>query len=82
MSKTVYTLKKKKDTQELHLFRATPTPDDKCTPEAKSICKGMASGDMEKNIFACKSEQEAREECAKAGRKVCGTCVSHLYETY
>jgi hypothetical protein len=36
----------------------------------------------ERNIFVCKNEQEAREECAKHGRKVCGTCVSHLYTTY
>lgn len=31
--------------------------------------------------FTCKDEVEARKKCAELGRKVCGTCVSHLYKT-
>lgn len=79
---TVYTLKKKKDTEELHLFRATPAPDNKCIPESQSICKKMDKNESSENRFACQSETDARLECAKIGRQVCGTCVSHLYESY
>lgn len=79
---TVYTLKKKKDTEELHLFRAKPAPDNKCTPEKESICKRMEKSESSENVFACQSEDEARKECAKIGRKVCGICISHLYESY
>lgn len=79
---TVYTLKKKEDTNELHLFRANLAPDNKCTPEKLSICKKMDKNESTENKFACQSESESRKECARIGRQVCGTCVSHLYETY
>ncbi|MDY7784242.1 hypothetical protein [Aeromonas caviae] len=82
MANVVYTLKIKKETQEMHLFEATPKPDDKCTPKTKSICKKMSSSESEGNKFACQSESSARIEIAKIGRSVCGTCVSSLYETY
>jgi hypothetical protein len=82
MKKTVYTLKKEKNTDELHLFRATLNNDNTCTPERTSICKGMELSDSEKNEFTCSSEVNARLQCAKIGRQVCGTCVSHLYSTY
>jgi hypothetical protein len=42
----------------------------------------MAKTQSAENIFTCKDEQEAREECAGLGRHVCGTCVSHLYASY
>ena len=80
MKITVYTLKKK-NTNEYHLFRATPQPDNKCLPENNSICKEMKNSDSIEIFFACKTEDEARIECAKIGRDVCGTCVSDLYLT-
>ena len=76
-----YTLKRKKDTNEYHLFKGKMT-EDGCTSGQVSICKKMERDDSSGNIFACKTEDEARLECAKKGRKVCGICVSHLYETY
>lgn len=82
MAKVVYSLKMKKDTKEFHLFRAIPSEDNGCIPENYSICKEMVRTDSSGNMFTCKQENEARIECAKIGRKVCGTCVSHLYETY
>ncbi|EOK3952497.1 hypothetical protein ACJQ6B_001630 [Escherichia coli] len=80
-----YTLKEHKDSGELHLFEGdmyVNNPDHKCSSDAKSICKKMNNADKKKNHFACATEQEAREEIAKIGRKVCGTCVSHLYTSY
>jgi hypothetical protein len=82
MSDDVYTLKKMKDTNECHLFKGKMTDIDKCSSSAKSICNKMSKSESEKNIFACKDEDAARTKCAKQGRKVCGPCVSHLYETY
>lgn len=78
-----YTLKKRKDTEEYHLFEGIFLDNDKCnTHQIKiSVCEEMNINQSEKNIFTCKKEQEARENCAKEGRKVCGTCVSHLYTT-
>ena len=85
MGKTVFALKKNGDSEEYHLFYAELTqsqPQRKCRPQHKSICKGMASSDSTENKFACYSEDEARLECARIGREVCGTCVSHLYASY
>jgi hypothetical protein len=32
--------------------------------------------------YLCLTEDKARKLTANIGRKVCGICVSHLYETY
>jgi hypothetical protein len=80
-----YTCKRDKDTNELHLFEGDMKPHDKqysCTSKSSSVCKKMAKTQSAENIFTCKDEQEAREECAGLGRHVCGTCVSHLYASY
>jgi hypothetical protein len=78
----VYTLKQKKDTGELHLFEATPTLNNECTPNKISICKKMDKSESVANVFACQTEEEARQICASRGREVCGTCVSSLYATF
>lgn len=78
----VYTLKQKKDTGELHLFEATLSSNKRCTPKEKSICKKMQRSESVANVFACKTEDEARRVCATRGREVCGTCVSSLYATF
>ncbi len=80
-----YTLKEHKDSGELHLFEGDMNPEGseyKCSSGSKSICKKMNKSDNKGNRFACATDQEAREKIAKIGRKVCGTCVSHLYESY
>ncbi|AST67243.1 hypothetical protein BFG07_00085 [Kosakonia cowanii] len=80
-----YTLKEHKDSGELHLFEGDMLPNDpeyKCNSDSKSICKKMNTEDNKGNRFACATAQEAREKTAQIGRKVCGTCVSHLYESY
>ena len=76
-----YTLKKKKDTGELHLFKGEMT-DDACTSKQISICEKMNKSESAGNKFACYNEDEARKKCAEIGREVCGICVSHLYTTY
>jgi len=76
-----YTLKKRKDTKELHLFKGKMT-EEGCTSKNKSICQKMDKKESSGNIFSCKTEDEARTACAEQGRAVCGPCVSHLYETY
>ncbi|MBN3238276.1 MULTISPECIES: hypothetical protein [Pectobacterium] len=80
-----YTLKEDKDSGELHLFEGDMYPkgsEYKCNSGSKSICKKMNTTNNKGNRFSCATEQEAREEIAKIGRKVCGTCVSHLYTSY
>jgi len=81
MSKIAYTLKKKKGTDELHLFNGSFT-DNNCTSGSESICKKMKKSESSGNIFNCQDEDKARIRCAKKGRGVCGICVSHLYESY
>ena len=83
MADKVYSLKRKKDTEELHLFEAIMAVDKKnCTPNTKSICKEMLTTESDQNNFTCLYEADARKKCADIGRPVCGTCVSHLYESY
>lgn len=82
MSKAAYTLKKHKDTKELHLFKGSFKEDGGCTSSAKSICQAMDKSDSSGNRFSCADENEAREECAEIGRKVCANCVKDLYTTY
>jgi hypothetical protein len=82
MEKKVYSVRKKKDTEEHHIFECTPTSENKCMCSTKSICKKMDKSDEEKTLFSCLPEDRARFEAAKVGRAVCGTCVSHLYESY
>lgn len=80
-----YTLKEDKDSGEFHLFEGNMsqvTLPRKCSSALKSICKKMDKSENKGNIFTCATEQEAREKMAAIGRKVCGTCVSHLYESY
>lgn len=80
-----YTLKKHKETNELHLFKGEMTPQDKehkCSSRQKSICRKMDKSENMGNVFSCATEQEARDQCAKLGRRVCGICVSDLYATY
>lgn len=83
MSNDAYTLKKKKGTDEYHLFIGTMNPDNGCTSKNKSICQMMKRDEQEgNNIFACQDEESARKKCAEIGRKICGVCVSSLYTTY
>ena len=80
-----YTLKKHKETGELHLFLGKfnpPNSEYKCTSQSYSICEKMSSSDNAGNKFACATEQEARTKCAELGRNVCGICVSSLYASY
>ncbi|MER0045464.1 hypothetical protein BV921_22320 [Pectobacterium odoriferum] len=80
-----YTLKEHNESGELHLFEGDMyinNPDFKCNSKSKSICNKMEKSESKLNKFSCKTEQEAREKIAKIGRKVCGICVSHLYESY
>lgn len=80
-----YSLKKRKDTAEFHLFEGEFLSDKtKCNTHLtkKSVCKEMNQNESEKNIFVCQDENQARLHCAEKGREVCGTCVSHLYTTY
>jgi hypothetical protein len=82
MTKKVYKLLKKKDTEEYHLFECTPRANDKCSCNKTSICGKVESSESVKTVFACQTEDYSRTEIARIGRTVCGTCVSHLYETY
>lgn len=76
-----YTLKKKSNTEEFHLFKGKMT-EEACTSKQVSICEKMDKSESSGNKFTCYNEDEARKTCAEIGRAVCGICVSHLYATY
>ncbi|WP_420572993.1 hypothetical protein [Kordia sp.] len=79
MSKNVYILRKSKENGELHLFLAKSTDENECKSQQKSICGRMDIEEPSQTIFSCQPEDRARTQCAKIGREMCSTCVSHLY---
>lgn len=79
MSDIVYILRERKDTGELHLFKGKKTTKNECKAEDISICGKIDINGNSRTIFACQSEENARKQCAKIGRKVCAICISHLY---
>jgi hypothetical protein len=81
MESIVYCLKKCKEKDELHIFRAKLL-GKACIAEDESICKKMKKSESEATVFTCYSEDAARMECAKQGRNVCGSCVIILDTVY
>ena len=79
MSKNVYILRERTETGELHLFLANATEENECRSQQKSICGNMHIEEKSRTIFSCQPEDRARIQCAKLGRMICTTCVSHLY---
>lgn len=84
LANELFSLNKRKDTGEYHIFLNKKNSENKCVfAETESICGRMTkTQSAPKAVFSCKSEDKARAECAKIGRDVCGTCVSHLYTDY
>lgn len=76
-----YTLKRKKNTEEYHLFEGDFSQEP-CTSKKLSICKKMDKSESQGNAFTCFNEEQARKQIAEIGRPVCGVCTSHLYTTY
>jgi len=70
-------------TGELHIFEGVMTSDTTCTCTKYSICNAMEYKDKIKEIFACKSEDEMVEYCAKkqTRKSICGNCIKHFYKT-
>lgn len=77
-----YTLKRKIDTEEYHLFEGDFTNNGNCNSNKISICKKMYKVESDGNAFTCFNEDQARKRIAEIGRPVCGVCSSHLYITY
>lgn len=77
----VYTLKKKAETGEMHLFECEPY-NVSCICNQLCICERMSKAEDDTNIFTCLEEDMARIKAAHLGRLVCGVCISHLYQTY
>lgn len=73
----VYALNLLRDKEEFHLFEYD-YPEEGMP--AKSVCEKMDVRDRSNTVFVDKDEEEARLGCAKVGRRMCGVCISHLYE--
>ncbi|QHF10378.1 hypothetical protein [Pseudomonas syringae] len=82
---TIYSFKKRVDTGEHHIFEGEMRPPGSkpaCNAAPTSICKKVGHDDTTVWVdLNCLSEQQARLAGAVLGRKLCGTCVSHLYAT-
>jgi len=76
-----YTLKKKKGTEEYHLFDGRMTAEG-CTSKQISVCGKMDKEESSGNEFSCEEEDSARKRCAKIGKKVCVDCIGHFYTSY
>jgi hypothetical protein len=84
MANTAYALKTHDKSREMHLFTGDFTPYDlilQCKTGSKSVCTEVEKEDCSRIEFNCKNEQEARDLCAKIGRKVCANCIKELYKT-
>ncbi len=77
-----YILKRRKDTQEYHLFEGDFTNNGNCNSNKFSICRKMDKSESQGNAFTCFNEEQARKQIAEIGRPVCGVCTSHLYTAY
>lgn len=78
-----YSLLQIESTGEIHIYEGKFTPEDKCTAKFLPICNKISRRDNKvKTIKSCLNEDDARKKAASIGRAVCGTCVSHLYESY
>ncbi len=73
---------RKSDTNELHIFLDKKNDAGCTTNGTNSLCTKIPLARSPSSLFRCKTEAEARIECAKAGRSVCGGCVVKLYTTY
>ena len=76
-----YTLKRKKGSEEYHLFEGKMTAEG-CTSKQVSVCGKMDKADSAGNEFSCEEEDSARKKCAKIGRAVCLACISPFYTSY
>lgn len=78
-----YTLKKREDTEEYHLFEGNLLGIKKCDTNLvkESICRMMNIDESVGNVFTCIDKDKALEQIAKIGSAVCGVCTSHLYKT-
>lgn len=80
--KKSFTLKRKKSTNEYHLFKSFEVKDNSWQTFSSSLCDTSNMDESSVNSkFKLLGEDEARLEVAKIGRKVCGLCVSYLYAT-
>jgi len=78
---TAYTLKRKKGTDEYHLFEGRMT-EEGCTSKQTSVCGKMDKSESAGNEFSCEEEDSARKKCAKIGKAVCLQCISLFYNSY
>lgn len=85
MEKTVnylYSIRLDMKTGEYHLFKSNTAHLGGCVEnESLSICKEVKQTDCEYAKMKCLHENEARNQCAYLGRKVCANCIGDLYRT-
>jgi len=79
-----YSFRKKKETQETHIFEGTFNIEKNgCNTGPLSICRKINRNSKDViDIVTCLNDDDARQKAADLGRTVCGVCVSHLYTTY
>lgn len=81
MSKERYTIKKRKNTEEYHIFRSRQD-NQGCYANQKSICQKMDKLEGQgNNTLTCGDEDETRKVSFELKRNICGICVSDLYLT-
>ncbi|CVI17439.1 conserved hypothetical protein [Agrobacterium fabacearum CFBP 5771] len=70
------------DTGELHIFLDRKNGTECTTNGTHSLCKNITLARSPNSLFRCRTEADARINCASTGRAVCGGCVVKLYTTY
>ena len=83
MAVQLYTILKRSDTEEYHIFNSDfDALSGECTFSQNSICNKMDKSQNVQTGSTCKDEYFTRIKAAEIGRRVCGICVSNLYTTY
>ena len=80
MTNEFYSLQKRKQKNEFHLFIGKDS-NGTVQYNSTSICKQLELSESE-SVLTDLPEDQARIKCANGGKQVCGTCVSELYSIF
>lgn len=84
---SVYSLKKFKNLDHLHLFEGEITqtePSIRCTSSNESCCGNIVKSAQEfvANEFVCEPERSTLIKCISTKSSVCAACEAHVFKKH
>lgn len=77
----LYSMRKKRNADEIHIFKSNKDFMEKCIINDYSFCELLRKQDCDNLNLNCLTEYQARTECVKLRRSVCAKCIEDLYRT-